>query len=167
MNYLKNGILVLALGNDLMGDDAAGLIASRKLKNEFGGGVDIFEIASAGFLLLDVMEGYDKVLLLDTIQSQTGTRGNIRELEKEDLSKKFSNSPHYVGLPELMELAGRLDIKFPGTVKALVMEINENGIIREGLNKDVNEKIPLMVTKAREILNSWLAEEVSLNSMLI
>jgi hydrogenase maturation protease len=157
MNPLKNKMLVLALGNDLMGDDAAGLEAARELKKEFGNEIDIFEVASAGFMLLDVMEGYEKVLLLDTVLSSNGTRGNVRELTKEDLSKKFTNSPHYVGLPELIELAGRLDINFPKTIKALVMEINESGIIRFGLNPDIQEKIPVLVKQASAIINQWLA----------
>lgn len=157
MNPLKNKLLVLALGNDLMGDDAAGLAAARELKKEFGSEIDIFEVASAGFMLLDVMEGYEKVLLLDTVLSSNGTRGIVRELTREDLSKKFSNSPHYVGLPELIELADRLDINFPKTIKALVIEINESGIIRLGLNPDIQERIPVLVQKASVIMNDWLS----------
>lgn len=158
MNSLKNRFLVLALGNDLMGDDAAGLAAARELKKEFGSEIDIFEVASAGFMLLDIMEGYEKVLILDTVQSTGSKRGNVRLLSKEDLSGKFSNSPHYVGLPELMELASRLEINFPEVIKALVFEINESGIIRQGLNQDIEEKIPVFVKKASDILNEWLAE---------
>ena len=158
MNPLKNKLLVLALGNDLMGDDAAGLAAARELKKEFGSVIDIFEVASAGFMLLDVMEGYEKVLLLDTVLSGNGSMGTVRELTKEDLSKKFSNSPHYVGLPELIELAERLDINFPKVIRALVIEINESGIIRLGLNKEIEEKIPLLVEKASRLVNKWLTE---------
>ncbi len=158
MNPLDNKLLVLALGNDLMGDDAAGLAAARELKKKFGSEIDIFEVASAGFMLLDVMEGYSKVLLLDTVLSTNGTRGKVRELTKEDLSKKFSNSPHYVGLPELIELAERLDIDFPKTIKALVIEISEAGIIRLGLNPDIRDRIPELVDKAAAIVKQWLSE---------
>lgn len=158
MNPLDNKLLVLALGNDLMGDDAAGLAAARELKKKFGSEIDIFEVASAGFMLLDVMEGYSKVLLLDTVLSTNGTRGRVRELTKEDLSKKFSNSPHYVGLPELIELAERLDIDFPKTIKALVIEISEAGIIRLGLNPDIKDRIPELVDKAAAIVKQWLSE---------
>ncbi len=161
MNPLKNKMLVLALGNDLMGDDAAGLEAARELKKEFGSEIDIFEVASAGFMLLDVMEGYEKVLLLDTVLSKNGTRGTVRELSKKDLSKQYSNSPHYVGLPELIELAERLEIDFPKIIKALVIEINESGIIRLGLNPDLREKIPELVKKAAVIVREWLTESSS------
>jgi len=47
-------ILLLALGNDIMGDDAVGLVAARALKNEFSDGVDIVEASVAGFRLLEI-----------------------------------------------------------------------------------------------------------------
>lgn len=167
MNEINKEILVLALGNDIMGDDAAGIDAARILRKEFGSRINIFEVSSAGFLLLDIMEGYEKVLILDSIPAaEVGKAGAIRELDKVDLSRKFSTSPHYVGLPELMELAGRLDIKFPRIIKALVIEINDTGIIREGLSAEIEMKIPLLVEKASVILNKWLVEEISLEGVL-
>ena len=167
MNEKNKEILVLALGNDIMGDDAAGIDAARILRKEFGGKINIFEVSSAGFLLLDIMEGYEKVLIIDSIPVSSGGRaGTIRELDKVDLSKKFSTSPHYVGLPELMELAGRLEIKFPRIIKALVVEISDTGVIREGLSAEIEVKIPLLVEKASVILNKWLVEEVSHDGVL-
>lgn len=155
MSTEKNPILVIALGNDIMGDDAAGLEAARKLEENIGGGIDVFEISSAGFRLLDVMEGYEKVLLLDSVQSRAGRIGEIRELDKKELMGKYSSSPHYTGLPELMELASRLDINFPSEVKALVIEVNNENIIREGLSPVIEEKIPLFAGKAYDIIKNW------------
>lgn len=155
MNTQKNPILVIALGNDIMGDDAAGLEAARKLEKNIGSGIDVFEISSAGFRLLDVMEGYRKVLLLDSVQSRSGNIGEIRELDKKELMGKYSGSPHYTGLPEIIELASRLDISFPEELKALVIEINNDGIIREGLSPAIEEKIPMFAGKASDILRNW------------
>jgi hydrogenase maturation protease len=123
MNPLRNKLLVLALGNDLMGDDAAGLAAARELKNEFGSVIDIFEVASAGFMLLDD-EGYDR-LLLDTVLSKTH-KGTVRELTKKTFEEIFE-PPHYVGLPELMNLQKDLILISKASP---VIEINESGIIR-------------------------------------
>ena len=155
IDTLNNRILVIALGNDIMGDDAAGLIAARKLEKKLGRGIDIFEVSSAGFRLLDIMEGYRKVLLLDSVQSASGSIGKIRELDKEELVNAYSGSPHYAGLPEIIELAGRLDMSFPEELKALVIEINNEGIFHEGLSAEIEEKIPLFAGKAYEIIEHW------------
>lgn len=154
-----NRILILALGNDIMGDDAAGLIAARELKKEFGGDVDIFEVSSAGFSLIDVLEGYRKLLILDSIPSSGTYGGSIVELKKEDLSGQSPLSPHYVGIPELLELAARLGIKFPYEFKALAIEIKEKGVIREGLSSEIQDKMPLFIEKASRIIKAWLGEE--------
>lgn len=159
MNEVSNRILILALGNDIMGDDAAGLIAARELKKEFGMDVDIFEVSSAGFSLVDILEGYHKVLILDSIPSSGESGGSIIELQKEDLKKQYSISPHYVGIPELIELANRLEIKFPYEFKALAIEIKESGVIREGLSEEIESKIPILKERASRIIKGWLTEE--------
>jgi len=158
----SNRILILALGNDIMGDDAAGLIAARELKKLFGADVDIFEVSSAGFSLMDILEGYKKVLIIDSIPSGVSDECSINELSKKDLTNQFSLSPHYVGIPELMELAKRLDIPFPDEVKALVIGIHDSGIIREGLSREIKDKIPILVEKASVIIKSWQSQEVFL-----
>jgi hydrogenase maturation protease len=157
-----NRILVLALGNEIMGDDAAGLFAARELKKEFDHEIDIFEVSSAGFSLIDILEGYNKALILDSIPASEGSCCTFRELNKDDLSMKFSLSPHYVGLPELLELAARLEINFPEEIKALVIEIGESGVIREGLSCNIREVLPFYIEKASEIINQWLGKNISL-----
>ena len=159
MNDNSNRILILALGNDIMGDDAAGLIAARELKKEFGNDVDIFEVASAGLSLIDILEGYKRVLILDSIPCSNISDCCIRELKREDLSKQYSYSPHYVGLPEIIELAVRLGISFPYQIKALVIEIKEKGIIREGLSEETRMRLPLLIIKASKLIKEWLSDE--------
>ncbi len=118
METRKNKILVLALGNDIMGDDGAALEAADLLEKEFAGEIDIFKVSSAGFMLLDILEGYEKVLILDTILAATEP-GNFRELTLSELSGRLSESPHYAGLPEVINLAEKLGIKFPDEIKYL------------------------------------------------
>jgi hydrogenase maturation protease len=154
-----NRILILGLGNDIMGDDAVGLIAARELKKEFGADVDIFEVSSAGLSLIDVLEGYKRVLILDSIPCSNKTDCCIRELKKEDLSKQYSYSPHYVGLPEIIELATRLGIRFPYEIKALVIEIREKGVIREGLSEETRMRLPILIIKASKLIKEWLNDE--------
>ncbi|MCI0449871.1 MAG: hydrogenase maturation protease [Chlorobi bacterium] len=165
MSENRNQILVLALGNDIMGDDAAGLEAARELKKKFKRGIDFFEVSSAGFMLIDILEGYSEVLILDSVLSENKA-GTIRELSKDEFVQKFSSSPHFAGLPEMMELAGKLDIKFPKQIKALVMGINETRVIREGLSREIREQIPVFAKRASYILKSWVNMEIFAKKML-
>jgi hydrogenase maturation protease len=157
MTLRQSDILVLALGNDIMGDDAAGLVAARELKEEFGGVIDIFEVASAGFGLIDILEGYKKVLIVDSIPAAQGSEGNILELSEEDFPKQVAWSPHYVGLPEIIAVAKKLDMEFPDEIKILVLEIADLGTIHEGLSPEITGRIPQFVERARTVLNSWIS----------
>jgi hydrogenase maturation protease len=158
MNTSQNKILVLALGNDIMGDDGAALAAAEILRNEFGSVIDIFEVASAGFMLLDLMEGYDKVLIIDTILS-TNAPGTIRELSVKELSERRSSSPHYAGLPEIIGLAEKLELNFPDEIRILVIEIEDAFTIRQGLSPVILANIPELVMKVKEIIKPWQISE--------
>jgi hydrogenase maturation protease len=154
MNTSQNKILILALGNDIMGDDGAALAAAKILQNEFGSVIDIFEVASAGFMLLDLMEGYDKVLIIDTILS-INAPGTIRELSVNELIGRQSSSPHYAGLPEIIGLAKKLELNFPDEIRILVIEIEDAFTIRQGLSFQIKGNIPELVKKVREIIKPW------------
>ena len=60
-------ILVLGLGNDILGDEAVGLLAARRLRALLPESVDVVESGGGGLDLLDVLEGYDRAILLDSI----------------------------------------------------------------------------------------------------
>jgi hydrogenase maturation protease len=60
MNERSARILVLALGNDLLGDDGVGLEAARQIAGQVDGSVDVVETGEAGLALLELMEGYER-----------------------------------------------------------------------------------------------------------
>jgi hydrogenase maturation protease len=157
METRKNNILVLALGNDIMGDDGAALEAAGILEKKFADEIDIFKVSSAGFMLLDILEGYDKVIILDTILA-TSEPGNFRELSLDELTGRLSSSPHYAGLPEVIELADMLRIKFPEEIKIFVIEIEDPFIIKQGLSFNIRYNLHLFAEKVSEQLNEWLKE---------
>lgn len=157
METRKNKILVLALGNDIMGDDGAALEAADLLEKEFAGEIDIFKVSSAGFMLLDILEGYEKVIILDTILASSEP-GNFRELLLSELSGRLSESPHYAGLPEVINLAEKLGLKFPAEIKIFVIEIDDPFIIRQGLTFKVRYNLHLFTQKVSEQINEWLIQ---------
>ncbi len=157
METRRNNILVLALGNDIMGDDGAALEVADLLEKEFADEIDIFKISSAGFMLLDLLEGYEKVIIMDTILS-SGEPGKIRELSLEELSGRLSPSPHYAGLHEVIQLANKLEIKFPETIKIFVIEIDEPFTIRQGLSFQIRYNVHLYSQKISDQLKEWLRE---------
>lgn len=105
MSERSGRILVLALGNDLLGDDGVGLEAARQIAGQVDGSVDVVETGEAGLALLELMEGYERALLIDSVVTGRYPPGTVIEFSPEDFRKVVAPSPHYAGLPEVMEMA--------------------------------------------------------------
>ncbi len=152
-------ILLLALGNEILGDDAVGLLAARELSGDWKGKVETKEASTAGFGLLDYLSGYDKVLILDSIAGEQKNSGTVRLISMSEFSPHSVYSPHFIGLPELADTAHALGIPFPAEIKLLVMNVCDPFVLREGLTKKVAEMLPDYVERARKILLSWTQVE--------
>ncbi|HET9494341.1 MAG TPA: hydrogenase maturation protease [Chloroflexia bacterium] len=157
-------ILVLALGNDIMGDDGIGLAAARALAEVLptdGGGVDFAVCAESGLGLLDYLHGYRRALLLDAICTGRHALGMVLEFSHADFPRvttlpPSSLIPHYSGLPEVFVLAERLGIPFPEEIRVLAVEIEPPEELAEGLSRTAQAALPLLVKRARQVLAEWV-----------
>jgi len=117
--------LVLGLGNELLADDGVGTLAARCLRERLGARADVIESSLSGVALLDVIVGYDNLVIIDAIHTGRYPPGTIVVIEPAQLRPVESPSPHYAGLPELLELARRLDLKFPSKIRILAVEVQD------------------------------------------
>ncbi|MCD6394169.1 MAG: hydrogenase maturation protease [Planctomycetes bacterium] len=150
--------LVLALGNDIMGDDAAALVASGMLKEQFAEDADFNDTMEAGLALMDIMAGYERVLLLDTIITGRHEPGTVLEFSQDDFRKVVGPSPHYMGLPEVIQLADRMSVSFPPVICIIALEIERPVDFAETLSPGIKEAVPRFVQKAAETLRRWKKE---------
>ena len=145
----------MGLGNEIMGDDAAGILAVRELESRWRSAVDFVETSEAGLALLDHLEGYDCALILDTVVTGICVPGTIRELSLSDFNQKSAFSPHVIGLHEVAGVARSLEISFPSSVRILTLEVEELLTIREGLTDAIAGRLHEFVRSAEEIIRTW------------
>jgi hydrogenase maturation protease len=152
----RNGrILVLALGNDLLGDDGVGWEAARQLAGQVDGSVDVVETGEAGLALLELMEGYERALLIDSVVTGRYPPGTVLEFSPEDFRKVVAPSPHYAGLPEVMEMANRLQLCSPQHIRILAMEVLNPYEFHIGFSQPVRDALPQLVQQAQQVLSEW------------
>lgn len=156
---MKNDILVLALGNDILKDDGVGLFAGRELRKIFNGEIDIIESGESGLALLDHIIGYRKVLILDSIKRDDREPGRIAEIKIEELEINGSLSPHYAGIPISIEIGKRLGFPLPEEIRILAMEVEDPYTLEEGLTETVSKSFPNYVKKGEKILRGWLEKK--------
>ena len=155
MSRPNESILLLALGNDIIGDDGVALVAARALKKTFGDELDVLETTEGGLGLIDILEPYDRVLLLDSIEIGDLPVGTVREFSREDFHKVVGQSPHYAGLPEVIALAHKLGINFPSELRVLAIKIDPQEEFRQGLSDDIQQALPDYIKQAEQILRDW------------
>lgn len=145
-------ILILGLGNDLLGDDAVGLLAVRALREELGGseGIDLVESSLSGLALLDLLVGYDVAIIIDAVQTGRAPPGTIWRWQAEELGSIRAPSPHYAGLPELLVIARALELPFPERIEIYAVEVADPWTIGGALTPAVRQALPELVDQVRE-----------------
>ncbi|MGB9691271.1 MAG: hydrogenase maturation protease [Candidatus Sumerlaeaceae bacterium] len=149
-------VLVLAMGNDILGDDAVGFLAARALREDFESKAEFVETGEAGLALVELLEGYDKALLLDACVTARHEVGTVLEYGPEDFSRVVAPSPHYAGLPEVLDLAQRLELDFPREIRILALEVEDPFTVREGLSLAVEAALPRFIARARQVLGELI-----------
>ena len=92
-------VLVLGVGNPLMGDDGIGVeLAHRLQERDYGPLVHVEEGGTLGMTLLPLLEDADTVILLDAVKTGAPP-GTVVTRSRDELPRHFSRviSPHQIG----------------------------------------------------------------------
>ncbi|PIS46511.1 MAG: hypothetical protein COT17_08205 [Elusimicrobia bacterium CG08_land_8_20_14_0_20_51_18] len=155
MKKKKPKILLLALGNDILGDDGAAFAAAERLEKKFRAGIDFVKSRESGLALLDLLKDYDHALIIDTVTMGDSPAGKVREFGEKDFKKITVPSMHFTGLPDVLQLARELKIPLPD-IRMLAIEIEPPEVFGEKLTPVIKKAVPAFTARAEKILSSWL-----------
>ncbi len=102
--------LIIGIGNEYRGDDAAGLIVARRLKERLADSVAILEQSGDGAALMEAWRGAERVIIVDAVMSGAAP-GTIRRFDASAQpvpTSPFRCSTHAFGVAEAIELARAL-----------------------------------------------------------
>jgi len=160
-------ILVLGLGNDLYGDDGVGLHAVRRLEASWPGpdlrrpgpppDVEFRESLLSGAALLDVVAGWDALVIIDTIIPERAVPGRTRILDEADIRDVPGPSPHYISVPQTMAIGRAAGLAMPRTVKIVAVEAEGPFRLGEGLSAEMSARLPGIVAEARRAVEDLAA----------
>jgi hydrogenase maturation protease len=151
--------LVLGLGNELLGDDAVGILAARALKEDLEDKADVVESSLAGMALLDLFIGYDRAIIIDAVKTGRHPAGTIYELSPKDLSSVIAPSPHYAGLPELLATAKQLQLDFPKAIVIFALEVEDPYTIGGTLSDAVSQAMPRLIQRIRDRVDGQIRQD--------
>jgi hydrogenase maturation protease len=101
-------VRVIACGNPLMGNDAAGLAIMSLIQVRYPD-IDVVDGGNGGLGLIPLMEGYDRIVIVDAT-SGMGEMGKVRVFHEIPDSGVPSLSLHELGIREVLALARTLGV---------------------------------------------------------
>ncbi len=112
-------VRIIGLGNSILTDDGVGIYTAREVARRLSAAglrdrVDIVESEVAGFALMELMAGWDRIILIDSVQFEGLESGTVIRIAPEDLHTSLRlRSVHDIDLPTALELARRMGIAMP------------------------------------------------------
>jgi hydrogenase maturation protease len=144
---------VVGVGNELRGDDAAGLVVLRLLEGSLPAGIRTVACEGEPVALLSAWEGCDTAIVVDATQSR-GEPGSVRRIPAheaplpDDVGRA---STHVLGVAEAVELARALG-RLPA--RTIVYGI-------EGATFDTGAPLSPEVVQATEVVAASIRRELA------
>lgn len=148
--------LVLGIGNPILSDDSVGIKVAQEVGRKVSDPqVTVAETSLAGLTLLDSIVGYDKVIIIDAIQTKEGEAGRIYRMGTADFScTKHYSSPHQINLVTALELGKMLNLPVPQEITVFAVETEDITSFSEECTPKVEEAIPRVVDMVLKDLGS-------------
>ena len=158
----KAEILVMGVGNLLLGDEGVGIHAIEYMKEKtFPVKVDMLDGGTGGFHLLALVNDYKKMILIDAADDghSPGTVRIIKPKFSSDFPRALTT--HDIGLKDLIETASALE-KLP-EIYLVVISIDTNQPVRMTLSEQIEKSLPNVYHAVVSSVYKFMKQKVESN----
>jgi hydrogenase maturation protease len=140
---MQNNVLILGIGNYLMGDEGVGCHAIKYLEElGYGNVVRLLDGGTGGFHLLSELTGYEHVILIDATLDHFD-EGTVRVLRpKGHAELPVTLSAHEIGLKDLISSLTLLNA-FPDLF-LIAISVKDYDELRIGLSEKLEQSLPVI-----------------------
>ena len=146
-------VRLLGLGNEILADDAFGILAAREVARRFQGQIEVVQSSSAGYDLMDHLLGARRLLVVDTIVTGRARPGAISVFTADRVQPAPGGSPHFLGLFEVLAVGRKLHLDVPKEIIVIAVEASDCVTVGGPIHPDVQSAIPEVV----ELVGQFLA----------
>ena len=138
------------MGNPILSDDGVGLYVAQRLRAmPLPDGVEVRESEVAGLRLLELLRGYDKVVIVDALQSGREAGEVVRYEARDFAGGHRYSSAHSIGLETALELGRTLGYDMPSDVTVFAVEAVDVETFAEELSAPVAEAAERVIALVR------------------
>jgi hydrogenase maturation protease len=141
---------LLGLGNELLADDAFGIVAARQIEALGLPGLEVITSSESGLSLLDHLQGAGRLIVIDTIQTGRAEPGTVHVVREQDVAGVPGGSPHFIGLFETLALGRALGLPVPSEVTIIAVEAFDCLTLGGAMHPAVAAALPRVVELVRQ-----------------
>ncbi len=156
---------VIGLGNTILSDDGVGIYAAREIRRRLAAAgrtenADVVETEVGGFALMELMAGWDRVILLDAVLFDGVAPGTVVTIDPQDLRTSLRiRSVHDIDLPTVLGLGRALGFAMPAEILIYGIQAGDACTLGEQLTPEVAEAMNRVVEKVLAALEEACGRE--------
>jgi hydrogenase maturation protease len=158
--------LVIGLGNPILTDDGVGVKVAYTVQDALAStrwNVTVTEASVGGLRLMEMMMGYDRVILIDALQHRDTLPGTIRRMTLEDLRTisptQHSTCAHDTSLVTALEMGQEIGLPLPKNITIYAVGVENVTYFGEQPTPAVAEAIPQVTAAVLAELNLMTADD--------
>ncbi len=157
--------LVIGLGNPILTDDAAGILAAHLVHCNLpvDAGIDVVDASVGGLALMELMIGYEQVILIDSMWASERETGQVIVFDAGTLVETLNTrSTHDVDLSTALRVGRSLGAPLPLDELIQIVAITAHNVLTFGETPTppVAAAIPHAASKVLNLLGYPAAESV-------
>jgi hydrogenase maturation protease len=140
--------LLLGMGNPILRDDGIGHVLARRLATRLGDipGLVVEPACTVGGLnLLELVEGFDRLIVVDSMMTRGGRPGDWYRFGSRSLHDTLNlSNVHDANFATAMELGRRMGMHVPAEsdIHIFAVEVRENLTFDERLSPELEKAVP-------------------------
>jgi hydrogenase maturation protease len=152
--------LLLGLGNPILGDDGIGCSLAELIGDILGSPEDlgILSASVSPVRLVDIISGYAKLIVIDSISSGRAEPGELLEIDLQGGSL-LPPSSHHFSVAQVPDIAQALGLPCPEEIKYYGIEIDPPREYGDRLSDKLGRLLPSLAEKLIELeLNEFIGD---------
>jgi hydrogenase maturation protease len=153
--------LVIGLGNPILGDDGVGLVVAREVESCLDTSeqnVEVDYLTLGGLSLMERMIGYQRVILIDSLNTGQRPQGSVINFSLEDLvdlTYGHSATAHDVTLKTALIMGRKLGANLPADKDVHVVAIEAQHVydFKEELSPEIAAAKPTAIQQVLDLIH--------------
>ena len=160
MEQAQNKILILGLGNEILCDDAIGIKIIDDLKGRIDNtGVDFVKTCVGGLEIVEFIQSYDLIIVVDSMRSNSGIPGEVYYLEPESFKETLHlTSLHDISFLSALKFVNEVYKHNPHKLAILAIEIIEDQYFSEQFTPEIEDKYPQILLQVEKHVKNLLKD---------